>query len=58
MMCRKRVTSAVLLTVLLAAAATAQPRAGRLGIKARVLDILFPLDVAPGQYLMRLTAET
>jgi hypothetical protein len=41
--------------VLSAASAVAQPKDRHLDMKARVLDILFPMDVAPKSYFLKMT---
>lgn len=54
MTCRRSMVRVLFFGILSAATAIAQPGNRHLDIKARVLDLLFPLDVAPQPYLMKL----
>lgn len=54
MTCRRTALSPVLFGMLFAVTAGAQPGDRYLDIKARVLDILFPLDVAPKPYFLKM----
>ena len=51
---RRTVVWGALICVLLASVATAQPGDRYLVMKARVLDLVFPLDVAPRPYFMKM----
>ena len=54
MTCRILLACASFCCILFAASASAQPGDRHLDIKARVLDILFPLDVAPKPYFQKM----
>lgn len=54
MTCRRALASVLFSCILSAATAIAQPGDRYLDIKARVLDLVYPLDVAPRPYLMKL----
>jgi hypothetical protein len=54
MIWRKEVARAALLCILCAGTTVAQPGDRHLDTKARVLDLLFPLDVTPDPYLTKL----
>ena len=54
MICRRNVACAVLFGILSVVTASAQPGDRYLDMKARVLDILFPLDVAPKPYFLKM----
>jgi hypothetical protein len=55
MTCRRVASAFALLScIFLTATAVAQPGDRYLDMKARVLDILFPLDVAPKPYLLKM----
>jgi hypothetical protein len=54
MTCRIAVACALLSCILCTVPATAQPGGRYLDMKARVLDILFPLDVAPKPYFLKM----
>ena len=53
--CRRAIVYVFFSCILSAVMAIAQPGDRRLDTKARVLDLLFPLDVTPDPYLMKLT---
>jgi hypothetical protein len=53
MACR-RTAFAALFCIVFAASALAQPGDRRLSTEARVLDLVFPLDVGPGVYFLKL----
>lgn len=54
MICRIGVACVLFSCILFGATATAQPGDRYLDMKARVLDILFPLDVAPKPYFLKM----
>lgn len=54
MICRMTLICALLSCILFATTATAQPGDRYLDMKARVLDVLFPLDVAPKPYFLKM----
>jgi hypothetical protein len=54
MICRIAIACALFSSIFFTAKATAEPGDRYLNMKARVLDILFPLDVAPKPYFLRM----